>query len=550
MNLKSASIACAIACLSGMAYAQNTFDVDGINYKKTGESTVSVERKSGETYTGNVVIPATIEYDGKNYSVTEISTGAFYNSTELQSVTFGKNIEKTGLSVFSGCFSLESVLVDTDNGYYTSVDGVLYTKDMKILERYPQAKTGTQYSIPEGTEGIQIQAFDYTTDLDKVILPESMKAIGAYAFMASSISEISIPDAVTYVGDYAFYQCPILNKVVIGKGLTEISSFTFNSCSELKTVEINSDLTSIGAYAFFSCMALEEFTFPESLETIDDGAFKSCENLHAALLGKNVKNIGLIPFSFCKALRAIKVSEENPYLCDINGVLCNKSGTKLIEYPCGRPGEYEIPESVTEICGNAFYYCTRLTEITIPEGVTEIGVSAFHACQGLTSVTIPNSVTTLGSQAFMFCEDLREATLGSGLTSIGTLAFSMCDNLRTLNSKATTPPALASINAFSTDCYEACKLNVPESAVSAYSSALGWNMFKNVTGVAGVESITVAPVQIQIANGVISFSETSDVEIYNLSGEILFHGTCDAWEIPSTGIYIVKANNQIFKVNF
>jgi hypothetical protein len=90
----------------------------------------------------------------------------------------------------------------------------------------------------------------------------------------------------------------------------------------------------------------------------------------------------------------------------VDGVLFNKSLTFLEEYPAGRTGTYQIPNSVTLIAGDAFDYCTGLTGITIPNSVTNIIGVAFDNCYGLTDVTIPASVTFIGGGAFLNCTNL------------------------------------------------------------------------------------------------------------------------------------------------
>lgn len=526
-------------CATAAVSAQESFVADGINYKITGVATVSVERKTGDNYVGNVVIPAEVSNDGKTYSVTAIGRGAFYNSMELISVGLGRNVAEIGVSAFAGCLGLQKIEVDASNASFSSADGVLFNKNKTLLVKYPAAKEAETYIVPDGVAGIEVQAFDYTAAMSGIRFPESLQAIGAYAFMASSVIEIEIPDQVSYIGDYAFYQCPLLSKVTLGKGLTEISGFTFNTCKELKEVTVKGDLKSIGDYAFFSCFAMEEFQLPESLESIGAGAFKSCEKLRGITIGKNVKDIGLIPFSFCKAMRSIKVDEANQWFKDIDGVLCDKAGTRIVEYPAGRPGEYEIPSGITVIGNNAFYYCTRLNDIRIPEGVVAIEASAFHACQGLKTVSIPGSVRSVGSQAFMFCEELEAVSIGYGVAEIGTMAFSMCGKLRQIDALPVTPPTLASDNVFSTETYASCHLTVPSEGLQTYREAFGWRGFNHIESMTG---------------GVAIENDDADAgeiwTVYSLAGELVYRGGKSGFTAPCQGIYIVNDGKTTRKIKF
>ena len=108
-------------------------------------------------------------------------------------------------------------------------------------------------------------------------------------------------------------------------------------------------------------------------------------------------------------LESITVSENNPYLIVENGVLYSKDFTTLIHYPAKKVGkDYEIPNTVTIIGGQAFRFCRNLKSVTMPDTVTEIRVQAFSGCSNLTSIRIPNKVTRIGSYVFDGCTNLTD----------------------------------------------------------------------------------------------------------------------------------------------
>ena len=78
------------------------------------------------------------------------------------------------------------------------------------------------------------------------------------------------------------------------------------------------------------------------------------------------------------------VDASNPHCSSVDGVLCNKDKTALIEYPGGKAGSYSVPASVTDIERWAFSGCANLTSITIPSSVTDIGEEAFGKCSNIT----------------------------------------------------------------------------------------------------------------------------------------------------------------------
>ena len=130
---------------------------------------------------------------------------------------------------------------------------------------------------------------------------------------------------------------------------------------------------------------------------------------------------------------------------------------------------------VTQIGHYTFAYCRSLASINIPNSVTYIDGYAFYYCDALTSVTIPDTVTNINNYAFNYA-GLTSVTIGSGINRIGVSAFNRCSNLASVTITKTTPPTLASTNAFSnTD--ENLIIYVPAASVTAYKTASNWSSF-------------------------------------------------------------------------
>ncbi|MDR1787882.1 MAG: leucine-rich repeat protein [Treponema sp.] len=219
----------------------------------------------------------------------------------------------------------------------------------------------------------------------------------------SYIKGIVLPDTLTIIGDYVFYNC---------FGLTSVT--------------IPNSVTSIGNYAFYNCFGLTSVTIGDSVTSIGTSAFDLCRRLTSVTIPASVTSIGSSAFDYCTGLTSITVAENNTTYSSVDGVLFNKNKTMLIQYPAGKTGAYTIPSSVTSIGDYAFSGCTGLTSVTIGASVTSIGNYAFYVCTGLTSVTIPGSVTSIGSQAFRDCNGLTSVTFeGSAIedNNFGTYAF-------------------------------------------------------------------------------------------------------------------------------
>ncbi|MBE7504171.1 MAG: leucine-rich repeat domain-containing protein [Verrucomicrobiales bacterium] len=249
---------------------------------------------------------------------------------------------------------------------------------------------GAHVTVPETINGMPVTriangAFRGKTDLQTMTLPSGLIAIGSQAFSMSGLTSISIPD-----------------------GVVAIEAETFTRCSNLTHVTLPPTLLSIAAQAF-AWTGLTEISIPTSVTT-----------LHSAAL------------MFCTNLTAIRVEEAHPNFASVDGVLLNKDLSTLRIYPAGRPGEYEIPESVRRIEDTAFSGAIHPKTLVIPDTVTSLGSGAFQDCTGLTSVRIGRGITVLPQAVFSACTSLREVRLPDTLQTISGLAFSWCRDLRSI----------------------------------------------------------------------------------------------------------------------
>ena len=209
---------------------QYTFNEDG--------TTVSVAEQGKDAVSGDVVIPGTVEYKGKSYSVTSIGECAFQSCSKLTSVTFDKNSQLTGI------------------GNY---------------------------------------AFAYCSALTNVTIPSSVTSIGICAFYkCSKLESVTIPSSVTSIGIYAFNSCSSLTSVDFADNskLTSIGDNAFENCSTLKSVAFaeNSKLASIGGSAFYDT-GLTSIVIPEGVTTIGEYVFGSCDALQTVTIPASVTSV-------------------------------------------------------------------------------------------------------------------------------------------------------------------------------------------------------------------------------------------------------------------
>jgi len=273
------------------------------------------------------------------------------------------------------------------------------------------------YSISKGKATIT----DVSTSISgDVTIPNNLggypvTCIEDYAFSScTGLTNITIPDSVTYIGYHAFRGCTGLTSITIPNSVTYIGDSAFSGCTGLTSITIPNSVTSIEDYAFYGCTGLTSIIIPNSVTSIGDYAFEYCTGLTSITLGNSVKSISSWAFEGCTGLTSITVEEGNTVFHSKNNCLI-KTESKTLILGC-KNSIIPTDGSVTSIGDYAFTSCTGLTSITIGNSVTSIGDYAFTSCTGITSITIPNSVTSIGGSAFSGCTGLTSITVEEGNT--------------------------------------------------------------------------------------------------------------------------------------
>ena len=183
-------------------------------------------------------------------SVTEIGLGAFCGCLSLASVTIPDSVTEIGDYAFNGCTSLTSFY-----GKYASEDGRCLIVDGTLNSFAPAGLT--EYTIPDSVTSIGELAFSECSSLTSITIPDSVTSIGKNAFVyCSSLASVTIPDGVTSIGERAFQDCSSLTSIIIPDSVTSIGEAAFCGCSSLASVTIPDSVTSIGDWAFYYCSSL------------------------------------------------------------------------------------------------------------------------------------------------------------------------------------------------------------------------------------------------------------------------------------------------------
>ena len=271
-----------MSIMSVSAFAEEAL-IDGIRYSLNDETLEAevANNKYGEKYSGDIIIPETVDYDGKTYSVTSIGKWAFYDCPGLTSVTIGNNVTNIGDYAFEYCSVLTSV---------TIVNSVTSIGDHAF-----SGCTGlTSVTIPNSVTSIGTGAFGGCSALESIIVEEgntiydsreNCNAIieTATNTLIAGFKNTVIPNSVTSIGEVAFYFCTGLTEITIPNSVTSIGNGAFSFCTSLTSVTIGNSVTSIGRGAFSYCSVLTEITIPNSVTSIDEGAFAYCPVLTSVI---------------------------------------------------------------------------------------------------------------------------------------------------------------------------------------------------------------------------------------------------------------------------
>lgn len=409
------------------------------------------------------------------------------------------------------------------------------TEEPEWSEQAPNEDTkGLTFSFSEDGQTVSITGFDGSRSV--VEIPETyggakVTSIAAGAFRGQTmITDVVIPEGVTYIGREAFAGCSALVRVKIPTSVTQvganlfegtpydstltgelvyINSILYRCQSDAVTVSIRQGTTVIAEEAFINRVNLAAIVVPDGVSYIGSNAFKNCSALSQIEIPKSVRDIVANAFDGTKWYEDRKhemiyindllyrvpaeiiVQSEQPTgsLRDKDAAELAKSGVATQVIPntnvivkedittictlafANTPVQtVQLPSTLTTIRYGAFQNCTALKQITLPKSMTFIEGGAFQNCSALTSISVPQNVTYLGASAFSGCTSLTSATLPQTITRISSGLFENCSSLTTVQASS----ALTSIG----------------SRAFAETSALSSFTFPQTLTAVGAESFT------------------------------------------------------------
>lgn len=394
-------------------------------------------------------------------SVENLGMYALSGCPKLKELHIPKNVKTIQGGLSAGNDLIKEITVSEENQHFVSIDGVVYTKDLKILIAYPGGSGRKEYKVPEGTEELGAGAF-MESDIDEIILPESLKVIGESCFFGcQKLRKLIMPDSVTTLGDRSLAYCGSLEQLHLSTSLKAIVECTFNSCVSLKRLDVPGSVKTIEASAIvWNEEGFEEIILHEGVDSITPKGSKVSymlareSVLRRIYIASTVRNIMPGIFAHCVNLEKIEISEENPYFKIIDGAIYTKDGKELVTVPNRNREHFSIAEGTEIIDEACFWEFAKLKMIHIPSTLRIIEHRAFDMCSSLKGISLPET-----------------------LEEIGTRTFEDCDSLATIRLFAKRPPKIAGdedSNLMGISMHEV-DIFVPEESVELYLSDPKWS---------------------------------------------------------------------------
>ncbi len=424
--------------VNGIEWAYTVSDgVASLGLNSSGASASAVNRLTE----GDIIVPETLG----GFPVEIVGQWAFYNCSNLTSVTlpstirqiswnvFGNCVSLTNMVIpanvtsisgfaFGGCKGLTSFVVEDGNPRYSVIEGFLYCKPSKLMVAWPAGVK--EVSIPSDVSRIFSGAFG-GCDAESIFIPNTLKSIDAGAF-STSISGSGCDNLASFTlsddhptlslvdgllcdkAGKTVIACPAaLSPVSLPESITNIVAYAFSGCVGLSRIRIPDEMKTINQHTFQYSPNLEEVIFPNGLTNVDDSAFLRCTALRSVVLPDGLRRIGNYAFSNHSLYESALSEVHIPASVTQIGVpelkiaafqghtnIVNVTFPSAFALPTVFPHSYAsitnavVAEGSAIITSNAFFNCSALQTAYIPASVTNIAEGVFGGCKSLERIVL------------------------------------------------------------------------------------------------------------------------------------------------------------------
>ncbi len=467
--------------------------------------------------------------------VKEIKNSAFYGQTAVTKVHLPDSIEIIGSQAF-----YNTAFYNDENNWE---DGALYIG--KHLVAFKTDVSGS-YTVKEGTLTIAAYAFNNAT-ITGISLPTSLKYIGEGAFQncTALTGTVRFPATQKEVLRYTFKNCYVLEEIILPEGITTIGDSAFYRCRAVTTFALPSTVTSVAPYAFYECLALETVNIPEGVTELTNYLFSGCTALKNVTLPSTLRTISSTNvFYNCSALTDIVIPNNVTSLP--NGLFKGCTSLVNIELPLAATSwnNYQL---LGYVLFNGTSYSTKVVQIKqyykdgssyyqntyIPKSLRSVKINGgstipygyFDGLTMLESVTLGDSIHTIYDYAFRGCTNLKSVKLPANLTAIRFGAFYGCTGLSSIE----LPEMLESIggSAFS-GCVNLTSITIPQNVTT-----ISDNAFKDCVKLKEVQNLSELDIVVgSTEHGGVAYYAVS---VYGEDGESAYVTTPDGFKFISDG---------------
>ena len=403
---------------------ETLFNVDGVQYKVLDESSAALWDASDVS--GSYEIPSQVTYDNATYSVTEIGYRAFWENPNVTDVTMpdtvttiqdGNANSNAGIfGAFGKCTNLETVTFSKNLNY---IGSFAFWYDAAL----------ENVMLPDKLEKIMDEAFDDCSSITNLDLPASVTCVGQCALSGTSLVEFTIPKTCENFHSLALDGISTLTSIYVESGHEYYCS--------LDGVMYTTDMSWVACYP--EGKKDEEYKLPDKVTTIRAGVFGKNKYLEKLILNNCINHSGLGTAMLQKTnISSIEVPSDNPYLKSVDGVLFSKDGKTLILYPPNKADSvYFVPAgtiNVGTVWDYTFEFCENLEELYIPSSVEKIeGILWYSEKLKQVVFASESKVTSLPGFMFQGCKELENICLPASVNALSDdfygNEFLDCENL-------------------------------------------------------------------------------------------------------------------------